>query len=86
MTKLWFKRKRFGWGWTPVTWQGWVVTLSYAAIIVASVLTIDKNSPTREIFFTLVLPIVLATMAMFRICYAKGEKPRWQWGDKRDES
>ena len=23
----WFRRKRFGWGWTPISWEGWVVTL-----------------------------------------------------------
>ena len=21
--KLWFKAKRFGYGWTPIVWQGW---------------------------------------------------------------
>ena len=23
----WFRAKRFGWGWTPITWEGWLVTL-----------------------------------------------------------
>ena len=31
----WFGRKRFGWGLRPVSWQGWVVTLAYVAIVVA---------------------------------------------------
>ena len=22
---LWFRRKKYGWGWTPSTWQGWTV-------------------------------------------------------------
>ena len=25
--KPWFKPKRFGYGWTPASWQGWAVTL-----------------------------------------------------------
>ncbi len=80
MTKLWFKRKRYGWGWTPVTWEGWVVLVIYVAIILAAGFPIDDNSPTREIIFTFALPIVLSTIAMIRICYKKGESPRWQWG------
>lgn len=76
----WFKRKLYGWGWTPAKWQGWVVIAIYVIAIVAFVLTIDENSPDREIAFTFILPVVLLTMTLIRICYKKGEKPRWQWG------
>jgi len=30
----WFRPKTFGWGLTPVTWQGWVYTLVVAAVLV----------------------------------------------------
>ncbi len=80
---LWFKRKLYGWGWTPVTWQGWLVTLLYIGLMVAFALTIDETSPTREIFFTLILPATLLTVSFLRIAYKKGESPRWQWGEKR---
>ncbi len=29
----WFVPKRFGWGLTPVTWQGWVYTGIWAAVL-----------------------------------------------------
>ena len=29
----WFKAKLYGWGWTPVTWQGFSVTLGYIALV-----------------------------------------------------
>lgn len=32
-TKYWFKPKRHGYGATPVTWQGWLVTTVFAAMI-----------------------------------------------------
>ncbi len=83
--EVWFKRKTYGWGWTPATWQGWAITLMYIVLLILSALTIDENSPTREVVFTFVFPIVLLTVAFFRIAYKKGEKPRWQWGeDKKD--
>lgn len=76
----WFKRKLFGWGWVPVTWQGWLVILTYIILVILFSLTIDENSPTQEVFFTFILPIMLLTITLVRICYKKGEKPKWQWG------
>lgn len=76
----WFKAKIFGWGWTPVTWQGWAVTLVYIALILLFALTIDESSTDREVFFTFVLPVVLLTATFIRIAYKKGEKPGWHWG------
>lgn len=29
----WFRPKRFGFGWTPATWQGWLVTIGGAGLI-----------------------------------------------------
>ena len=34
MARYWFKPKTYGYGATPVTWQGWVVTLGAAAVLV----------------------------------------------------
>jgi len=82
LKNLWFKRKIYGWGWTPVTWQGWLITILYVVFVTAFALTIDENSPTREIIFTFVLPTVLLTLAFIGIAHKKGEKPRWQWGIK----
>ncbi len=30
----WFKEKTFGWGLTPITWQGWVYTLVWLGVLV----------------------------------------------------
>ena len=76
----WFKAKLFGWGWVPVKWQGWAVILVWLGLVMLFALTIDETSSGREVMFTFVLPIVLLTAALIRICYKKGEKPHWQWG------
>lgn len=85
-TKLWFKRKKYGWGWTPVTWQGWLVVLIYIVAVLVFALTIDESSPPREFIFTFVLPIVILTLLLLRISYKKGEKPKWQWGESQDNN
>ena len=85
----WFKRKLYGWGWTPVRWQGWLTTFLYIALILLLVLnreeSISGNPDSGSNFLVLGLPILLLTAAFVFIAYKTGEKPRWQWGeDKKD--
>jgi len=76
----WFKARVYGWGWTPATWQGWVTTAGYIVLVLFFALTIDKESPFREVMFTFILPVLFLTLTFIRICYKKGEKPHFSWG------
>lgn len=80
--KLWFKRKLYGWGWTPATKEGWLVTFVYVMLVVLFTYTIDAYSTIREVVFTCLLPIIFLTITFIRIAYKKGESPKWQWGGK----
>jgi hypothetical protein len=76
--KLWFKRKLYGWGWTPVTWQGWlVVAISIAFIYLGFYVGETDDAPGAAL-----LGILIALAIIFFFGYWKGEKPRWQWGNK----
>jgi hypothetical protein len=81
---FWFKRKLFGWGWTPVKWQGWAVVLVYVMLILALALSREKSVPgnpdSGSNFVTFALPIIVLTILFIVIAYKKGEKPRFQWG------
>ena len=46
----WFKRKWFGWGWTPATWEGWVATIIYVGVIIALALT--RQGSLVYLYFT----------------------------------
>ena len=77
--KIWFKRKLYGWGWTPTTWEGWLVILLWIIIFVSLVQTMDHEWLKNIIFIIIMISILIF------ICYKKGEKPKWQWGqDKID--
>lgn len=76
----WFKRKLYGWGWMPVKWQGWLLIAIYLVLVLFFALTIDENSPPNEVVFTFLLPLTLLTITLVKICYLKGESPKWQWG------
>lgn len=80
--KLWFKRKRYGWGWMPSTWQGWVVLMFYVILITDHVIAVDFDSISSGDLLTKFIPkFLLITLALIFICYLKGEKPRWSWGE-----
>lgn len=81
----WFKRKLYGWGWTPVTWQGWLVTFGFIATILLFATALDETATARDAAFTFFLPILLLTVAFIRIAYKKGEPPKWQWGIPKKE-
>ncbi|HBO16419.1 MAG: hypothetical protein UR69_C0003G0030 [Candidatus Moranbacteria bacterium GW2011_GWE2_35_2-] len=80
----WFKRKLYGWGWTPTKWQGWCVIFLYILLILSLVLTreeaIPGNPDSGSNFLTFALPIIVLTILLIVVAYKKGEKPRWQWG------
>jgi hypothetical protein len=84
MKNIWFKRKWYGWGWYPATWQGWCITVLYIALVVLFGLTLDESSPPQEIAFTFGIPVLLLTITFIQIAYRTGEKPRWQWGKPSD--
>lgn len=81
--KLWFKAKRYGWGWYPVTWQGWVVVgvfLLYTFFLVSFIGdTFESRAGATSFLFLMFLGLV----PLLAICYAKGETPSWRWGGKK---
>lgn len=75
----WFKRKLYGWGWTPVRWQGWVVILVAIAFLFLGVYVGETDDAPGATFLGLLL--MLGIILFFG--YKKGEKPRWQWGQPK---
>ena len=85
--KLWFKAKRYGLGWYPCSWQGWAVLALYVLGALAEVLQIDFKSPgIPKTFWSYYIYLIVSTTFLIIICYTSGEKPRWRWGNKKNEN
>ena len=72
----WFKRKLYGWGWTPAKWQGWFAILVWLVLFVFAVEKMDHE------WLKNLIVIIIMTGLLIYVCYKKGEKPKWQWGKK----
>lgn len=82
---FWFKRKLYGWGWVPVTWEGWTVILIFIALLVVNAIYFDynialNNGPSTKDMMVFFSAIIVSIIVIFWICYKKGEKPKWSWG------
>jgi hypothetical protein len=78
---LWFVAKTYGWGWTPATWQGWLITLGFAACYTAvMIIGLEHARTVKQVWLYAILPAFLVIALLLLICYRTGEKPRWRWG------
>lgn len=80
----WFKRRRYGWGFVPVTWQGWLVVIGYVVIVAGlapAFLDAPEADQAKELGFFLVF-LAAATSGLISISLARGPRPRWRWGKK----
>jgi hypothetical protein len=74
--KIWFPAKKYGWGWGPPTcWQGWVVLTVWMVALGAGLFLLPDH-PVLYLVHALICSAVLLI-----ICWLKGEKPKWNWGD-----
>jgi hypothetical protein len=79
----WFKRRRYGYGWTPATWQGWSLLAALIVLVLLPVPFIADDDgagpePWGYLFYVFVM-VVLFILAAIK----KGPTPHWRWG-RRD--
>ena len=75
----WFPAKRYGYGWGfPVNKKGWLFFLSWLAVFFAGITYRQVQGLEPFIFWSFLLAMVAILVT---VCYLKGEKPRWRWGD-----
>lgn len=79
MKKIWFKRKLFGWGWRPSSWEGWLVLLVWIVFLCFFIRNIEQK-PLKNFIILFASMLILVF-----ICYKRGEKPRWQWGKRIED-
>ncbi len=81
--RLWFKAKRFGWGWSPATPEGWAVVVYFLAGLIGSNIALVRFRPAPPspgmVAEHFLIASVLAA-SLIGICYRTGEKPGWRWG------
>jgi hypothetical protein len=84
--KKWFKRKLYGYGWTPASGEGWLVLVLYIVFNTKNFLEIySVSESTKDSLLSFAPLFILSTALLICICIRYGEKPRWQWGKRIED-
>ena len=76
--RYWFPAKRYGWGGLPSAWQGWVVLISYFALVLGGIPFIQVTK--GNVLYVAYVSVL--TVALIAVCWLTGEPPRWRWGGR----
>lgn len=79
MAKYWFKRRRYGYGWYPATWHGWLTVAVYIVFLTISAFLLPVH-PDNLLMLYYMLFVFSSTILLIVISYVKGPKPKWRWG------
>jgi len=89
MTQYWFKPKSYGYGATPVTWEGWAVTLVAAAFVAGSIVAMNLLVVKSNVAAWLVWAAVIAAATWWFVQFCRRRTDgewRWRWGKPSDVS
>lgn len=89
MNQYWFKPKNYGYGFTPITREGWIATIVLLSLVLGAAYIngffsgeVDLSSGMHFLFETLCFVIAFTLLFKDRV---KGGL-RWKWGaDDEDE-
>lgn len=78
---LWFRAKRYGYGWYPSSWQGALVVILYISALTKFLLDFLHSDTSFQSAMDLIFGVIVITFVLIYVCIKKGEKARWRWGD-----
>jgi hypothetical protein len=83
MARYWFKQKKFGYGCTPSTWQGWVASIVSLVLLFGVVLAgpAIRDNGLRALWMILGAAAIVVPFTL--LAYIKTEGG-WRWRNGRD--
>jgi hypothetical protein len=83
INEYWFKSKRFGWGFVPISWEGWLMVFILVGLMMLSgyLNNIFTEPVSIKDSFAFLFDVALIILASMPIHLKKSkDKPRWRWG------
>lgn len=83
MPRYWFRQKKFGYGATPSTWQGWTLSVISLALLFGVVLA---GPAIRDNSLRAAWMILGATVIVVPFCFIAWKKTEggWRWRNGQD--
>jgi len=75
MSKYWFKPKRYGYGATPSSWEGWLITIFFILVIMSRAIKLQNN----QLRFVVELVLIITVLIIVSKYKTEGGW-KWRWG------
>jgi hypothetical protein len=83
MSTYWFKPREYGYGATPVSWQGWAITIATMVVVVMSSVVVPALANGAAWALSAVVIDALAIVALIIVSRRKTDGEwRWRWGQR----
>jgi hypothetical protein len=82
--RYWFRPKQYGYGATPVTWEGWAFTLLVAVLIAATSGYVFGGGTVPSAMAIVAWAVVVAAIIAGTVVVVRSKTEgswRWRWGD-----
>lgn len=85
MNKYWFVPKRYGWGFFPISWEGWLFVALLLGLVMLSAWTnnfFNEGNPlTGENLGRFILDLILLILSTIPFCEKRTKSEvKWNWG------
>ncbi len=82
----WFRPKRYGYGATPITWQGWLLTIAFVALLIGIMKMLEAGFGGGQARVAVLAATAAATVLFIWISWRKTDGAwRWRWGTDAEE-
>jgi hypothetical protein len=88
MARYWFRPRRYGYGATPVTWEGWALTVAVAAIVAISVVAMNLLADRANFAVWIAWAAIIAAMVVSFVRISRQRTDgewRWRWNAPRPD-
>ena len=82
MVRYWFRPRRYGYGATPVTWEGWALTVTVAAVVAISVVAINLLADRSNFAVWIAWAVFIAAVVFWFVRFSRRKTNgewRWRW-------
>jgi hypothetical protein len=82
MSYYWFKPKRYGYGATPDTWEGWALTVAVVVVVAGSLVGMNRLVDRSDGVAWLVWAALMAPMVLWLVRFSRRRTDgewRWRW-------
>lgn len=82
------KRRRYGYGWTPTSWQAWALIGAQLVIIFTAAFALPAKpaQPSADELIRFAIICGLAVTTIILLGYTLGPNPKWRWGKKPSDN